>query len=315
MDRMSAASDGGLIQMCLQAWIQLMAECQDDKATRDAVQEAEKRVAEFMKTKKEQAKGVLDRMSSGTDTGLLNKIMGAMVQSYKEDKEARRMMELMNGQDARFKSFSDRNKHSANGCVKRASEHEDTERLMRCFGLWVQDTRAERLTKFYTSRMENKRKQLVGLQSMFRTFATQLEEGIKAGTPRKESKEQRKKPSTAEASTRASTAEAGLPSIHKGTSSTATGATGARVTSARRVNSASGSRGGSASRQRPPSGSHPRASSSSSTRRPSQQLGATCPDRAQKDAYTAEKMEYYELDGPRGTMKVEMPRPARKEAW
>merc|ERR1711934_1234933 len=50
--------------------------------------------------------------------------------------------------------------------------------------LWIEVTRVERMLRYYTTRVEGKKTQLQGLQTMFRNFASQLETGLKDGTPR-----------------------------------------------------------------------------------------------------------------------------------
>merc|ERR1711959_341007 len=50
--------------------------------------------------------------------------------------------------------------------------------------LWQDVAKTERLLRYYNNRVEHKKHQLQGLQTMFRTFATQLETGLKEGTPR-----------------------------------------------------------------------------------------------------------------------------------
>merc|ERR1712224_715636 len=50
--------------------------------------------------------------------------------------------------------------------------------------LWTEYSKLERLLRYYANRMDSKKHQLQGLQTMFRNFATQLETGLKEGTPR-----------------------------------------------------------------------------------------------------------------------------------
>merc|ERR1711959_795685 len=50
--------------------------------------------------------------------------------------------------------------------------------------LWKEFTSVERLLRYYSNRVEHKKHQLQGLQTMFRNFANQLETGLKEGTPR-----------------------------------------------------------------------------------------------------------------------------------
>merc|ERR1712159_661444 len=56
--------------------------------------------------------------------------------------------------------------------------------LIHGFVLWQMDTKMERVMRYYTNRMETRKNQLGHIQLMFGQFATQLEKGIREGTPR-----------------------------------------------------------------------------------------------------------------------------------
>merc|ERR1711977_801156 len=56
--------------------------------------------------------------------------------------------------------------------------------VLHAWLLWTDVTKVERMLRYYQNRIEGRKHQLQGLQTMFRTFATQLETGLKDGTPR-----------------------------------------------------------------------------------------------------------------------------------
>mmetsp|Transcript_18821 Transcript_18821/g.34113 ORF Transcript_18821/g.34113 Transcript_18821/m.34113 type:complete len:98 (-) Transcript_18821:149-442(-) len=49
---------------------------------------------------------------------------------------------------------------------------------MRVWGHWLLETKANRIQNYYTDKLEKKRRQLAGVQSLFKSFAMQLEQNL-----------------------------------------------------------------------------------------------------------------------------------------
>merc|ERR1711904_722936 len=179
-----ASGDNQLMDVCIECWKTWLVEYKKDKESEDAVKAAEAKVAAFMKGKSEGAKGIIDRMNSATDSGLVEHVVSTWVQYYKDLKKAEEMEALINGGAARFSSFSSRNKQGAMSAGQKAQAVKEYGLYIHSFLLWTEFCRVERLLRYYSMRVESKKHQLQGLQNMFRTFATQLEQGLKDGTPR-----------------------------------------------------------------------------------------------------------------------------------
>merc|ERR1711918_11028 len=94
------------------------------------------------------------------------------------------MEELLNGANSKFGAFASRNKDSAMSAGQKATAVKEYGLLNHSILLWTEFCKVERLLRYYSNRIEGKKHQLQGLQTMFRTFATQLETGLKDGTPR-----------------------------------------------------------------------------------------------------------------------------------
>merc|ERR1711869_158324 len=91
---------------------------------------------------------------------------------------------ILNGAQGKFGAFSERNKAGAMSAGQKAQAVKEYGLYIHSFLLWTEFCRVERLLRYYSMRVESKKHQLQGLQNMFRTFATQLEQGLKDGTPR-----------------------------------------------------------------------------------------------------------------------------------
>jgi hypothetical protein len=190
MTRMSAGNDGTLMELCWQAWHTFVVEYRKNKEFEDKVKKAEQDFQEFMKKKSDEAKGVLNRMTSGSETGLIGSSFQAWRDYYKEVKQSRELEEMMLNGDAKFKSLAGRQKGAAKGVAQRANELENEVFIGHIFYSWSCEAALSRVTKHYASKMDQKKHQLDAVQTMFQSFAQQLEQGI-GGSPRSQ---QKKKP-------------------------------------------------------------------------------------------------------------------------
>merc|ERR1712182_46115 len=85
-----ASGDNMLMDVCIEAWKDWLKEYKLNKESEDAVKEAERKVAEFMKSKSDGARGVIDKMNAATDSGLVEHVISTWVQYYKDMKRQKR---------------------------------------------------------------------------------------------------------------------------------------------------------------------------------------------------------------------------------
>merc|ERR1719387_3460745 len=174
MTRMSAGSDANLVNLCWQAWLTFLQDYKKDKEMEDKVKAAEKQVQDFLKKKSDEAKGVLDRMSGASDSGLLSNVVKAWVGLIKEEKEA--------GGNSKFSSLNQQRGAAAKGVMGRVSHMQEFLFMMKFFGAWAADAKTETILASYGTKIEHKKDQLQKVQQMFRQFATQLEQGLSPRT-------------------------------------------------------------------------------------------------------------------------------------
>merc|ERR1712006_76847 len=119
-------------------------------------------------------------MNASTDSGLVEHVISTWCQHYKDEKDARKMEELMAENEAKFGALNGRQKDNAMGVQKRVNEQMDLNLMLKHFSAWATDTKLERIMRHYNSKMEGKKHQLQSVQHLFKSFANQLDQGLKA---------------------------------------------------------------------------------------------------------------------------------------
>lgn len=185
MSRMAAGNDDSLMTLVWQAWQQFITEYKKDKEMEDQVKAAEKAVQAFLKEKSEKARGVLDNMSSGSDSGLIAMILKYWVTYFAEQKKEKEMVDLFNAQQEKFASMNARQTGNARGVQNRINDQMNANMLIRIYSSWQIETKVNALKGFYSKKMTDKKRQLTEISTMTRTmftrFASELESGQAGG--------------------------------------------------------------------------------------------------------------------------------------
>jgi len=191
MTRMTAGSDSALLTVVFGSWVQWLADYKKNKDVEDSVKEQERKFQEFLAKKKDEAKAVLDRMNSSTDSGLVEHVISSWVQGWVEEQDEIKMAKIMAENEAKFAGLNGRQKDNAKGVMGRVTEEQDLNLMLRAFSFWACDAKLERIMRHYNSKMESKKQQLSSVQHLFRNFATQLDAGLKSDDSARDSQGRR----------------------------------------------------------------------------------------------------------------------------
>merc|ERR1719352_1869118 len=118
-------------------------------------------------------------MNSATDSGLVEHVMSTWAQQFKEKREAEKMEAIMAENEARFAGLNGRQKDNAKGVMSRVNEQMELNCLLKHFCAWATDTKLERIMRHYNAKMDSKKHQLQSVQHLFKSFANQLDQGLK----------------------------------------------------------------------------------------------------------------------------------------
>mmetsp|Transcript_146839 Transcript_146839/g.259521 ORF Transcript_146839/g.259521 Transcript_146839/m.259521 type:complete len:552 (-) Transcript_146839:223-1878(-) len=178
MARMAGSNDKTLLSLCVQAWQKFTYDYHREKELEDAVKRKEQEVKEHLAAKKEETKAVLNRMLGASEAGLKSLMMQNWIQYYTDEKKAKEMEAALLDVDTKLKALNLRQTQNARGVQTRINDQIATNILMRVWGHWLLETKANRIQNYYTDKLEKKRRQLAGVQSLFKSFAMQLEQNL-----------------------------------------------------------------------------------------------------------------------------------------
>mmetsp|Transcript_117630 Transcript_117630/g.315404 ORF Transcript_117630/g.315404 Transcript_117630/m.315404 type:complete len:594 (-) Transcript_117630:42-1823(-) len=179
MSRMTGNADVGLKSLTFNAWVAFHVDCQKEKELEGEVKAAEARIQEHIKAKGESAKKLLSATIGSTDSGLMHQMFQAWLEALREAKEEARVAEALQGAENKFKAFGAKGKTAGMSAAERVTYYNDMSLVIKTWSAWKLDTRMEKQLRFYHGRIDAKRKQLLGVQEMFRSFANELEGGLK----------------------------------------------------------------------------------------------------------------------------------------
>merc|ERR1712048_1446031 len=86
--------------------------------------------------------------------------------------------EALEQKSLQLNSLNARQKGASYGSASRTNDQLEENFTMQLFLAWSTEARLDRLIKHYATRMDHKKHQLESVQTMFKTFATQLEQGL-----------------------------------------------------------------------------------------------------------------------------------------
>lgn len=178
MTRMAAGSEASLKNLCLEAWIKFHGEYAQNAEMEEAVKKAEQEFKKHMDAKKDEAKVVLDRMLASSDHGLLSMMIQNWAVFVKEEKKQAELEFALQQAESKFKSLNGRHKGAAHGMQNRVNEQMNANMMLRVFTFWWIETKTNRVAAHYNSKYETKKKQLTGIQQLFKSFAMQLEQSL-----------------------------------------------------------------------------------------------------------------------------------------
>merc|ERR1712070_352113 len=186
MNRMNAGNDNSTQTFFFQAWQKFCEDYNKNREYEDALKASEKKVAEFMAQQNDGAKSVLNRMNGANNTGLMFQCYKAWMDWMAEEKKMLEMKELLENNQKKMAGFMGRNKGSADSVMQKAAEAADLQVQLAPFHYWKREAEIEGMRRYGMQKDGKRKEQLAGVKTLFKDFASELDAGLKQGTPRVE---------------------------------------------------------------------------------------------------------------------------------
>jgi len=176
--RMCDESLMGVLQTGFSAWQLALEDIKRDRELEGEFQKMEAQVKEALAAQKWASARIFESMGASSEAGLLSLGFAAWVQAAEEEKRTREMEAALGSAGKKLNWLQDRQMVHAMKVQDRINLQIELFLCMRVLNTWLLATKAERVQRHFNQKLENKRKQLNGVQSLFKTFAAQLEQGL-----------------------------------------------------------------------------------------------------------------------------------------
>jgi len=139
-----------------------------------------------MAKRTEGQKRVIDNMAAMTDSGLVQNCFKSWKAHSEEEKAGDKLQDELDERLKKLSMFSDRNSGAAMNVSQRLALVMDGGAIIATFAVWKKEARIDRMRRYGREKNRKKKEQLAGVKGLFKTFAGELELGLKDGTPRVE---------------------------------------------------------------------------------------------------------------------------------
>eukprot|EP00933_Yihiella_yeosuensis_P022194 TRINITY_DN17474_c0_g1_i1.p1 TRINITY_DN17474_c0_g1~~TRINITY_DN17474_c0_g1_i1.p1 ORF type:complete len:434 (+),score=102.83 TRINITY_DN17474_c0_g1_i1:92-1393(+) len=220
MRKMAGANDEEAVISAFESWKDATLEFRYEKEMQRLEQDAEDRLQAAMQAKSAvMRKVMLVALGKQSPEETKSQAFSDWKQMTLDAKEEARLQQEVESKSALLSAFGAERKASGQNLAEKAMYVVDVYATMRAFYAWRSDYEMTSKMKVYAAKIEAKRQQLVGVHQMFRSFATQLETGLKSEYSEKAKKkpQHRSKHDAIEQPKRLSRTEGSLslPDIHK----------------------------------------------------------------------------------------------------
>ncbi|CAE7744694.1 Oxr1, partial [Symbiodinium microadriaticum] len=179
MMRMLLDYRGSSTSAAFAAWVQFSEAYKKDKDFEDSVKKFEGQMKAYMEKKKEDAKLMLSRVSAATDTGLLQQSFMAWTGYAFDGKKLRQLEDQVDGNDDEVVYIKTVHREIGSSVSCLAGDQIDLNSMYQCWMAWQIEAKTKRIDKYYSVKIDSKRKQLASVQMLFKSFAEELDAGLK----------------------------------------------------------------------------------------------------------------------------------------
>jgi len=178
MARAGADNDEAIACMAFAAWSKGVALLKEDNEVAEEARKIESRLAQFKAKSREKNAKVMDKMGASTNTSLLTNAVQGWALYTKDAIKGRDLENTMMGAQSKFKMLNNRQKGSAHKVQTRVNDQMKQNLAIRVLAAWQLEAKINHVDKYFGAKMEGKRKQLQSVQTLFKSFAKQLEDGL-----------------------------------------------------------------------------------------------------------------------------------------
>jgi len=179
MTRQAREQQAALLGETWALWLCFVSDCRKERLFEQDVKHFELRMKEHLRQKTQEARMIFDRVGAATRTGLLASILWAWQCSVIEGRKLQSIQNQVTEASQEVDGLKMRQSTAICNVQMRSEKLMDSSLVISVISAWSRETKENHLEKFYSNKVDSKRKQLTAVQTLFKSFARDLEEGLK----------------------------------------------------------------------------------------------------------------------------------------
>lgn len=181
VETMLLGVNSGLLNLCMQGWFSFHDDCKHEKELDKIAHVEKQQVAQHAQKKKARGFKICEAAALSLDAGLVFEVFTNWRKVWQEEREEVRLRALIAEGNKHIGAWADSRVFPGQSLLHATVSGYEQFLLIRMLCSWRMETKMEGVLRLHHAKMEAKRSQLLGVQQMFRTFATQLEAGLRGG--------------------------------------------------------------------------------------------------------------------------------------
>lgn len=191
MSRMVGDIDTAVVATSMAEWQNFVADVKAEKETAEEAKQSKIKVDALLAKQSEGARSVLGNMAMAMDSVLCAEVLKAWYQILADEKAGKELQETLDAKAGQLANFSGRNKGTAMGEMQRMIACLELGCISTTFRKWKEEARMSRLRRLGHEKNLQRKHALSNVKGLFKDFASELETGLKDGTPRVEVRRRR----------------------------------------------------------------------------------------------------------------------------
>jgi hypothetical protein len=177
MARLAGNNANALARLHFQGWVEHGRLFKQEKELENAVNKTKMQLKNQLDEKKSKARAVLEKLTGATASGLKGMMFQHWVEYVHQERDALAMQKALGCQE-QFRKLTRGHRDRAKNVQMRVNEQMALNLKQQVFATWALETKVNGINHAFSNKYTSKKRQLQGVQNLFKSFAMQLEQNL-----------------------------------------------------------------------------------------------------------------------------------------
>lgn len=190
MNRVAEHTNQGLLSVAFESLKLNLQESRHEREVEEQMRVTKARMAQMESKQKSFGKSMLTSVLAQGDAALRQAVFINWSDMFKKEREEQTLAAKTAAKSAQLQKFTEHSKTSSLSAADKVAWLEDQQVLTYALLTWKRESKYERICRLGRDKNDKRKKELIGVRGLFKSFAQDLETNLTNGTPRVESPQQ-----------------------------------------------------------------------------------------------------------------------------